>query len=144
MSPKIVVAGAHDWIETNGRQSREFIEKLLGPGRRRNDQRSRIILALAKWEKTTFYATDINEKLKELFPVSLKNRRVQVTRALNKLASGDARLLKFDEETGRYRIATPKLRSVLRHVVYQDPADESALIREDNIPEANRLDSMGH
>ncbi len=131
VSPGVVVRGAHAWVDTNGRQSREFIECILGPGRKRNDPKSRIILALAKWERTTFYAADIEAKLRELFPLSLARRKVQVTCALNKLASGDERLLKFDEATRKYRIATPKLRSVLRHCVYQDPNDESVLIREE-------------
>ena len=99
VSPFVVSLGAHAWVDTNGRQSREFIEKLIGPGRRRNDPKSRVFLALAKWEKATFYSTDIENLLRELFPISLANKRVHVTRMLNKLASGDMRFLKLDEET---------------------------------------------
>jgi len=115
VSPTVVVDGAHRWVNTSARQHLGFLEATLGPGRRRTDQKSRIIYAIATWEKVNFYASDIEERLRERFPVTVGQNRVQVMRVLNKLSVGDSRLLKKNDEDQTFRVATPKLRSVLRH-----------------------------
>lgn len=128
VSPGVVAEGAHNWVETNARQSRDFIETLLGKVRRRKDSKSRVIFAISKCETTDFYANDISEIIKNLLPISCSKHRIRVSTVLDGLCNGQSRLLKKDSSTLKYRIATPKLRSVLRHCLKLDPTDEAILM----------------
>lgn len=129
VNPDAVMKGARTWVETNARQHREFIDGVLGRGKRRTDQKSRVIYAISRCETSTFYALDIETILRETFPKSVGIRRVQVLKTLNDLSQGEKRILRKDEALEKFRIVTPKLRSVLRYCLDFDPADEAVLIR---------------
>jgi AAA domain len=126
-----VSRGARNWLETNARQAKEFIDLILGHGKHRTDRKSRIIYAISKCELSYFYSQDIETILRTSFPNSVGDKRVQVMKYLNDLSTGEHRLLKKDVESGKFRIATPKLRSVLRYCLDIDARDEAVLVKSD-------------
>lgn len=131
ISPAVVVSGAHRWVQSNDRQSKDFVESILGPNRRRKDAKSRVVFTISKCEYTNFYCEDIEKLLCEVFPVTYgKKARVSIRSVLNKLSSGSAGLLKYDNISRKYRIANPKVRSVIRHYLQVDPNDEAVLVRD--------------
>lgn len=132
VSPAIITDAAHVWVETNARQSREFIERLLGPGRSHSTLKARIIYAISKVDATSFYSQDVESLVRENFPRSLASRRLQVMKTLNSLSRGELRILKKDDDQDKFRIVTPKLRSVLRYCLSVDPRDEAVVFRQPN------------
>lgn len=127
IDPVVVVDGAHNWVDTNARQSREFVEQNLGAASRRFDQKSRIILAVAKCKTTTFFSEDIEKILREEFPQRIGDRKIQVTRYLNQLTKGNQRLLRKQFNGQKFHLVSPKIRSVLRHCVRKSKTDEAVL-----------------
>ena len=130
VKPSVVVRGAPNWVETNARQSREFIEHLLGHGKKRTDFKSKLIFSVSKCETTMFYASDIEAIIRESFPKTYGSKKISVRAVLNKLSDGEQRLLRHDSLSGKFRIVSPKLRSVLRHCLVIDTEDETVQIRQ--------------
>jgi len=130
INPKVISDAAHVWVETNARQSREFIERIVGPGKVHRSQKAKIIFAISKVESTFFYAQDVDTILREQFPATIGSSRIQLMKMLNKLSSGELRILKKDDQQDKFRVVTPKLRSVLRYCLAIDQNDETVLLRQ--------------
>lgn len=131
INPEVVESGASRWMDTNARQSRESIEKALGFKTEHSDLRAFVLYSVACLDEVMFSSESVRIKLIEQFPEFCSTRKVlAITRVLNGFCSGEERLLKLDTETNRYRVVTPKLRSVLRHYLVKTTQRETITFRE--------------
>ncbi|WP_273502030.1 AAA family ATPase [Paracoccus sphaerophysae] len=121
INPGLVVDGATRWVETNARQSRDSVERVLKYQHRSGDLRAIALYSLANLDHVSFTAAEVEEKIRNDFPIFAASRkRLSAARMLNEFCDGNSRILKFDADARRYRIVTPKLRSVVRHYLQKD------------------------
>lgn len=125
VNPDIVDAALEDWISSNSRQSIEFIRTWVMNDKSLRNTKSKIIYAISRLEKQFFSAADINAELKEHFPISIGERRVQTLATLRKMTEGEERLLKCDADKQLFRVATPQIRSGLRICLKKDANSEA-------------------
>lgn len=120
VTPDVVEIAFDNWVESNARQSYEFICDCLEKKGPVSDANARVVFAVARCEHRRFRAAEIEGLVRENFPRSTGGKRLQVLRMLRQLSSGEDRLLKCDDAKHNFRLATPKLRSVLRATLKLD------------------------
>lgn len=115
IKPAVVADGISNWVRTNARQSREDIEKIFNHRAYGEDLRALVVYAISVLDEVNFSSSDVENQLVNDFPdFARKRRRLSASKVLNNLCKGDTRLLKVDSVSGKYRVANPKLRSVMR------------------------------
>jgi hypothetical protein len=102
------------WAKNSIRSTCAMLADRLNSVETKAARRNQCLYACGEITKDTFTYKDVEEKIRELFPETTKDVKLNVSGELSKLSQDDNPLLRRIERQKAYRLSSPKVRMAIR------------------------------
>ena len=95
----------------------------------RHGRRNQVIYSIGRLHSNEFSTNEVEEKLREEFPVSTKGKALNISSNLRKLSAGKNPIIRKVQNSARYRFLDPKIKIMTRWM-FNKMKNEDILVKK--------------
>ena len=114
VDPNVTYEAEVEWLKRSHYYAYSAIESHMNERDTKAGRRNQTLLAIGQCTKEEFRASDIEEIMRRIFPVSTVNTMLNTAQNLSSLASGDRPIIKRSSKGDAFYFADPRYRHVIR------------------------------
>ena len=128
---QLFIKSLRSWIQEALVGENTRLEKNTNARSTKQGRRNQVIYTAGNINNSEFSANEIERSLRIDFPISIKNKNLNISQILIELSKGDHRILKKTPNGTEYRFLDPKIRIMIRWMFEKDENEEITIKKFD-------------
>ncbi|WP_105903633.1 AAA family ATPase [Vibrio gangliei] len=127
---ELYIGCIRNWVQEALVSENARIEAHINSKTTKHGRRNQVIYTLGRFLGNEFSAQDVEEQMRNHFPISTKGKTLNVSANLTELASGNSPLIRKTPQGTRFRFLDPKIKIMARWMLEKDGSKEKLIVKK--------------